>query len=140
MKKEDLFYLAGLFDGEGSIYITQTHKRKKIYHNLTVRLTSTNKEILDWCKEIIDLGTIQIRKKIDNRKQAYDWSLKGRQAEKLLKILHPYLRIKKKQAEIGILFFLDRRERFKGRANPLTKEDIERREDLRLSIRKLNQK
>jgi hypothetical protein len=140
MKPIRLAYVAGFFDGEGSVYIIKTSKRQKIYHNICVRLTNTDKHIMILIKKWIGFGTIFMRKKLLHRKRAYDFILKGRQGESFLKSILPFLIVKKKQALLALKFMSMKHKRFGGK-NPkhiLTDKEINQREAIRTKIRKLN--
>ena len=59
MKDNDAAYLAGLFDGEGSVYYKKTKQKKhkrpgKPVHNVWVirlEIAMTDKEVLEWVWE-----------------------------------------------------------------------------------------
>lgn len=106
ISKVDLSYLAGIVDGEGCIWVNRTNgegilktcKRGYSYRSgLAIAMTSL--ELLTWVCSIVELGQIRKYKKIKGCKQA--WS---RQASIFLKVLLPFLKLKKPQAENQISF------------------------------------
>ena len=90
-------YVAGIIDGEGNISM----KKDAGYYNLSVAVTNTDKEVLEFIankfgKNIFEIG---VRK---GRKRCFRWIIGGEPAVKMLERLLPYFIIKKKQAMIGI--------------------------------------
>ena len=85
-------YMAGLFDGEGSLYLTQ-----KTGGSLAVKLTNTNRKVI----ELVVMhwgGNIQtiiptIKNKL--KKPLYRWCVYGRKALPFLYAISPYSIIKK---------------------------------------------
>jgi len=105
-----LAYVAGLFDGEGSIYIAINKPKPKFHtkspnHWLGAAIGNTNRPLVDWLKaefggHIVKGGGGHVK-----RQQAYwIWVVSSTQALTFLKRLYPYLRIKKEQAKLGIEF------------------------------------
>ena len=91
-------YLAGFFDGEGSIFID------KLY-GMSCVITSTTK----WALESFRFGfggNITENKKIYNVSQhtTYQWKVKSTKAKIFLQAILPYLKLKKPEAEIAIKF------------------------------------
>ena len=114
-QQAEIAYLAGLFDGEGSItmywaninnpkYAPQRKQRGTFQGNMNV--TSTNTEVLELFKERFG-GNINKRKAkyTTGKKTIYSWSRFGHGAKAALEILLPYLIIKKETAEDFIEYF-----------------------------------
>jgi hypothetical protein len=107
INKEDLIYLAGFLDGDGSIIAKLVFhkdyvKTRPYQISLTVQVTqkTTRKWFLEEIQGIIGEGNVNTRK--SNEKIA-DYTLVGPSAVgKFLKQIQPYLRIKKKQANLAI--------------------------------------
>jgi len=89
-------YIAGLFDGEGTIHISN-----QLY--LAVRLRNTNKAILKWIQSIYKMGHIYSDNRSPN-KPCYSLELASYQALSFLKPLLPYLKIKQDQATLAFQF------------------------------------
>jgi intein/homing endonuclease len=111
MEQLKLEYIAGFFDGEGCIVIQKiidTDTRKKRCPSLRVIITNTNLLILKQIeKYFYSLGiegkiTIKRRNPSDIRKPCYQWVLWCNRAFNFLKIIHPYLIVKKEQALLGM--------------------------------------
>ena len=47
MKKQDVIYLAGIMDGEGSFYIGQDAKRERNFNSRIV-IVNTDIKLIDW--------------------------------------------------------------------------------------------
>lgn len=114
---EEISYIAGFFDGEGNINIykidtdnnTNVQQRKCPKYELTVAIYNTDKEIMDWLHSVFG-GYLQVRnsKNTTNHKQewkeSYTQKLTSNQALEFLNLVYPYLRVKKKQAEVAMKF------------------------------------
>ena len=65
---EDISYIAGLFDGEGSIYYARRNEKKKKHNGIGFRysnsirismeITMTDKEVIHWVHETLNVGTV----------------------------------------------------------------------------------
>lgn len=123
--------MAGLLDGEGSIGIYYDLARDR--YELIVSIANSYENIVDILKE--QFGGHKTKTKGTN-KWVYHWVIKAKLTEKFLKMMHPHLIIKKKQAEIALLF----RDTFVhvGRSRPLSEAIMLRREILYQKIRVLN--
>jgi len=64
MKDTDIAYIAGLFDGEGSIqykqYMRKRSHNKKPYPTWSIRMemAMTDQSILRWVHEVLGVGTV----------------------------------------------------------------------------------
>ena len=68
MDKNNLAYIAGLFDGEGSINITRRPERKKKHKGkgyrisnsmrISMEIAMTDKSVLIWLHEVLGVGTV----------------------------------------------------------------------------------
>ena len=107
-KKVNISYIAGLFDGEGCITISQIMKynpmMKKRYLCTTIRaeISNTDFGLIDDCYKFFGkIGHIcNIKPRLtvigNKTKPQKRWQLTHRQVEKVLKKLLPYLRNKDK--------------------------------------------
>ena len=99
-------YIAGLFDGEGAVMITQRlrpHKRQATpNYSVYVGVTNTNKEVLDWLERVTRFGRVYTSTKASGkRRTAYRWQANGLwQTGRFLEQLYPFLRIKKKRVHL----------------------------------------
>ena len=118
-------YIAGLFDGEGTVYIYKTEPlsaRNMINptYTLACNLSNTNHSALALLKELFG-GTISLRSLSEiSIKSSWQWSIASKKALAFLEVVYPYLRIKKQEAEEAILFqkYMTRTRRFcRGRGH-----------------------
>lgn len=134
MQKTDLAYLAGFFDGEGSVYLVHEHTDN---YQLFISVSSIDKWILEWF--VLAFGgkvNRQYRAK-GNRKESWQWRMVDCKAEVVLRALLPYLKLKKPQAELA-LEFREVRLYHKGQ-NTINEAELILRESYRQKIKALNQ-
>ena len=103
VKDITLAYIAGLFDGDGSIYICKAPPRKSKFpsHFLVMSIHSSRLDIIYWLKETFG-G--YIRKGSNNKHQVLIWTKSAIQGRVFLELIYPYLRMKKEQAKFAIEF------------------------------------
>jgi hypothetical protein len=101
--------MAGIIDGEGSLNIEiqspNSTCRKTDYYAIRLVIINTNKQLMDWLVANFE-GKIRIRKKLENRRQCYDWIIHSFKAAEILKACLPYMIVKKPSAEV-IIEFMD---------------------------------
>jgi|GEM_PF-2455692 len=132
--KEDLIYIAGLFDGEGCIIIGAEKDTPSYF--LQVSVNNTNESLILWLKSLFGGYINVIHSKSINHKDVHHWVLLREQAEKFLLLILPYLKIKKPQAELAISFQENKGGR-KGK--PVSSDLIVVREMYKKAISALNQ-
>lgn len=101
-KESEVAYIAGLFDGEGNINIYKVERTssKGPVYDLTIAIYSTNREVIDWLYGLFG-GYVQTKNHLKNSgykshwKECYSWRLSSNQAQDFLRLVYPYLRIKK---------------------------------------------
>ena len=102
MEISDAAYVAGLFDGEGSVYIKRMdqmkHKRpgKPVHKVWVIRMemAMTDKEVIQWCHELFGCGHFGERKVKPGYKRQWRWRVSHRDALYVAKILWPYAQVK----------------------------------------------
>lgn len=130
----ELAYMAGIFDGEGHVCIRCTQPPKETWsplYVLDVGITNTDHDLI---QHLLDeyggyAGRTGIRD--GHRLDAYRWRVSGPMGAKFLKTVYPFLRIKKRQAEIGLAFQQSISQR---KRRTLTQNDLAEREEFRLSL------
>lgn len=143
MSKTTAAYIAGLLDGEGCFSI-HVHKNGRLRGCLMVG--NADKEIIQWLRDSFGGAFAEINPSQPNRKKSYQWTLWKHSTIKefLLRII-PYLRVKKRQAEILYQFFKTFDERnyinlgYRGGLR-IQKETLKYRIQLLEEMRKLNQR
>ena len=101
-------YIAGLFDGEGCVRVDKqksSARRKQVNPSYTLEcsLASSNHAIVEFLRQAFG-GGIYFSTGRGGRKDIWNWQISSRKAQAFLRIILPYLRIKKSEVEEAILF------------------------------------
>lgn len=105
---DQIAYMAGIVDGEGSIYIGNFSSNPKTgskYYQTNIEVTNSDKPLIDWIAFIFGgrIYTYTAKQTPKNsRRTYYRWIATGERVTHLTELLLPYLIAKKKQAEIMI--------------------------------------
>lgn len=97
---EDIAYLAGLFDGEGSVsykqYMRKRKGAKKAYPTWQIRLeiAMTDESVIRWVTEFVGVGTYGPRKVRPGRKKQWRWRCSHRDAFYVARLIWPYVHVK----------------------------------------------
>ena len=111
ISSEDIAYIAGLFDGEGSIHFKRAPEKKKKHKGksgyrwsnslrLSMEITMTDKSVLIWVHEVLGVGTLTKKprkgKRVDGTKYLmhYRWRCTFRDAFYVCRLLWPYAHTK----------------------------------------------
>ena len=110
ISSEDIAYLAGLFDGEGSIYFAKRIEKKKKhkgkgYRNsmsqrISMEVTMTDESVIRWMHEVLGVGTVNKKPRKGLRKDGtkylmqYKWRCTFRDAYYVCCLLFPYAHTK----------------------------------------------
>lgn len=107
VNSNDFAYIAGIIDGEGCITIARCKRpdiRRGFVYTLKVQVTMTDPVIPQWLHNTFG-GNLYIRRSKNIKwSDAYCWSIQSTQAKSFLENLLPFLRVKDKQAKVGIAF------------------------------------
>ena len=101
-------YMAGILDGEGCLSIgnfSGNRKNGDRHFQTNIAVSSTDKVLIDWIVETFGgyQGTYTPKQMARNgRKQVYRWQCSSDRLLHICEITLPYLKIKKRQAEILI--------------------------------------
>ena len=106
----EIAYIAGLFDGEGSIHIKRGPEKKKKHKGkgyrmsnsmrLSMEITMTDRSVLLWVYEILGVGTLTDKPRKGKRKDGtpylmqYRWRCTFRDAYYVCRLLWPYAHTK----------------------------------------------
>ncbi len=88
---EELYYLAGLIDGEGTITLSKQHSSDK-FRAPVISMSSTTYELVDYLKQ--NYGGFISKHKVyqDHHKQSWVWQTNYKNAIKLCNVLSNLLR------------------------------------------------
>ena len=107
---QDIAYIAGLFDGEGSIYYAKRREKKKKHNGegyrysnsqrISMEITMTDRSVLEWVHEVLGVGTLNKKPRKGLRKDGtkylmqYRWRCTFRDAYYVCRLLWPYAHTK----------------------------------------------
>ena len=111
LSESDIAYIAGLFDGEGSIHIKRGIENKKKHNNkpgrrisnsmrISMEITMTDQSVLRWLHEVLGVGTLNRKPRKGRRKDGtkylmqYRWRCTFRDAYYVCRLLWPYAHTK----------------------------------------------
>jgi len=138
-RNEQLAYIAGFFDGEGSITIHQNGGKaprgKSPNHMLQVSIGNTNPLVLRWLHEEFGGSYCLRRRPSERHRTCHQWIVRAHEALVFLIAIEPFLKMKKEQCNVALEF-----QSRKKRQGPkqLSEEEVNWREEQRNLIRRLN--
>ena len=111
VSESDIAYIAGLFDGEGSIHIKRAIESKKKHRGkpgrrlsnsmrISMEITMTDQSVLLWLHEVLGVGTLNPKPRKGKRKDGskylmqYRWRCTFRDAYYVCRLLWPYAHTK----------------------------------------------
>jgi hypothetical protein len=103
VNQNDIAYIAGLFDGEGSVSYYQRKEKqknkKKAYNYWVIRceMSMTDQHVMEWFYKTLDVGTLTKRlptKSWVGRKMQWRWRCGYRDAYSFAKIIWPHTQVK----------------------------------------------
>lgn len=104
---EQLAYMAGMIDGEGSISIfdSRSKTKGKVYfrNRLILSVYNTNEEVVLWMQMNFG-GRVRVKKRVRKDKPCFVWETGWQHARAVLEAVLPYLIIKKSRAELFVEF------------------------------------
>ena len=88
ISNEQAAYIAGLFDGEGSIYFAKRPEKKKkhkgpgyrtsISQRISMEITMTDKSVLTWVHEVLGVGTLNKKPRKGFRKDGTKYLMQSK--------------------------------------------------------------
>jgi hypothetical protein len=133
-------YFAGIVDGEGTIHIVrQTTNRSKPgrppYITGGFYVTNSDRTLLTWIQRNFGGNIGLARRKVGaNWKPVYRIQFYGKSAERLIRMVQPYLIAKREQANL----YLELRDRIRKYPSPLSADERAIREELWFRCKQLN--
>ena len=107
---QDIAYIAGLFDGEGSIYYAKRREKKKKHNGegyrysnsqrISMEITMTDRSVLEWVHEVLGVGTLNKKPRKGLRKDGtkylmqYKWRCTFRYAYYVCCLIWPWAHTK----------------------------------------------
>ena len=106
MRESEISYLAGLFDGEGSIYYKKGTEKKKKHKGkghrisnswrINMEITMTDPMVINWVHQLVKCGTVTKKPRKGRRKDGtkylmqYRWRCVFRDAYFVCCLIYPY--------------------------------------------------
>jgi hypothetical protein len=89
-------YLAGIIDGEGTIYWNKIGARGTIY----LRVVQADRRLMDWLVAVTGCGTLHTRPEWGpfGQRQIWSWSVNATRAAYIVRRVQPHLIVKAEQA------------------------------------------
>ena len=125
MSEVDMAYIAGLFDGEGSIYFKRGVEKKKNHKGrgyrlsnsmrISMEITMTDKSVLIWVHEVLGVGTLRPKKVKGKRKDGtpylkqYKWRCTFRDAYQVCLLIWPFAHVKLDKIQQIIEYYSDKK-------------------------------
>lgn len=137
----ELPYIAGLFDGEGTIVITGPTPTEPRRYSLQVRVSMTDERTIRALHEAIGVGSVSVCHAENwnpRAKTRYDYQVVGQAAARFLRSIQPWLVTKAEAASIG-LQFADRLAAGRRGAR-LTDAELTARAQLKARIQEVNRR
>lgn len=139
--KINLDYLAGFFDGEGSIFIAKVNNKKSgnVWYRLSVSCGNSDRRPIDELRKFNPhLKSYVYRPgRKATYKPCYQWLSTGNTALSFLKTIEKHLIVKREQAKIAIEF-QEWRNKQGNPGKPRTKEMLDKCEEYRQKLKYLN--
>ena len=136
---EDLAYLAGILDGEGCIYARIYQSKKCNVTIISLSVTMCSEAVVKWIYD--NFGGCVYTDVPPGQKRRFSWKVRGTGVAKILRVVLPYLKEKKKRAGLGIELsdLLLERSEHRGKRSGLSDSEKEHRIKLAAPIKALNQ-
>jgi|TARA_A100001391_G_scaffold193215_1_gene168193 hypothetical protein len=125
ISSEHAAYIAGLFDGEGSIYFAKRIEKKKKHKGegyrlsnsmrISMEVTMTDKSVIRWLHEVLGVGTVVKKPRKGLRKDGtkylmqWKWRCTFRDAFLVCCMLFPYAHVKLDKIQKIIDYYTSRK-------------------------------
>lgn len=131
-------YLAGIIDGEGSIYIQSRNLKGSMDYFPRFQIVNTDKKLMDWIHQTFG-GNLYTKNRLKHNpkwRTQYEWFTTRPLMDQLLDLITPFLICKKEHAQIMLEF----RKTFKIRIKPVPKETLDFRLNCLHKLKSLNKR
>jgi len=97
-------YIAGFFDGEGSVIVRAAIQKNKVSYELNISIGQNDTSILKYIQQKFGGRIANPKYEFTRKKQTPDLRMESNKAAFFLEMILPYLRVKRKQSELAIAF------------------------------------
>jgi len=139
---DDIVYAAGMLDGEGYVSVKKSFTSRdpnwSTHYRIYVSVANTYEPVILWFKNKFG-GSIKYaqRGRVEiGHKPCYSWVISAKAAVLFLKLVRPYLIIKKEQADFCMAF----QDTVTRTGFRLSEDVLARREELYQNVKALNKK
>ena len=99
LTENDKAYIAGLFDGEGSVEYKQrwekrTKGRKYKVWRIHCEISMTHKYVINWVHEVLGMGTVRPKKVPKGKKPQWRWRCSFREALQFAMLIWGHAQVK----------------------------------------------
>lgn len=134
----DVAYLAGIIDGEGCINMSKQWGHGRWHYGLHLSVTSTSDVLKVWLSGTFGGLARTVAPKNSNCTEQLHWTMAGNRCQALLRLVLPYLKIKRPQAELALMVHFDKHGGNARWNSIYTEEEELVREKVRLAIHEYN--
>jgi hypothetical protein len=115
ISQSDISYIAGIFDGEGSLYFARRREKKKKHNGkgyrysmsqrISMEITMTDEYVIKWIHEVLGVGTVVKKPRKGLRKDGtkylmqYKWRCTFRDCYYVCKLIWPDVKVKLQKVE-----------------------------------------
>jgi len=99
-KKTQIAYMAGLFDGEGSVDYAKrwgtsaTNKKRYLFRRIRCEMSMTDYEVIKWFHQTLGFGRVWTKKVPEGLKPQWRWACGFHDSYKFAKQMLPYAIVK----------------------------------------------
>jgi len=107
VKKTDLAYIAGLFDGEGCIQIVKQKRPEQRNYRSEYSLRCSLEMANEYLPRLLHMhfgGSLRRRNLPLPRQNQWEWTVRSNVAALFLKDVYPYIILKKGEADVALKF------------------------------------
>lgn len=155
LSETDKAWMAGFVDGEGCITISKQVRKNRPTpaYRVFITISNTDYAVLEFFKLHYGGSIYNVHERRKDKRNikwsdTYDWYCPISSSKRFLRDILPYLRLKRKQAELCLEFLETRKNTKQARringtlagSEGLTVEELNKRESYRLAVRALNSK
>lgn len=143
--ESDRAYLAGLIDGDGSIIIGRTVKKRRtsedfVKHELRLSVVNTNPRLISWLLNTFGGALVVRGSRNDGWKTTYEWKLAQADSAEVLRLVGVHLVQKVEQASVALALVDSGVKLTRGSCDSDKRKEVARRESLYAAMRNLNQR
>ena len=104
----DVAYLAGIIDGEGCIMVAAGTGRWHKQHQLRVTVSGTSLDLMLYLHKKFGARLTRVKRYSEKWKPGFASMWYSNNAKQIVEMVYPYLRVKKRQAEVALRWPCDK--------------------------------